>query len=111
VRGGGTNDGWLAAVFNDLMGRPIDPSAQQFFGQQLAQGVPRNSVALSIYLSPEATTRLVGEFYPQYMGRPADPGGLQSWSSSLSAGFTEEFVINGLVTSGEFYSRPLISSS
>jgi hypothetical protein len=110
VRGGGTNSSWLDAVYNDLLGRPSDTSGQQFYGQQLSQGVPRSSVALSIYLSSEATTRLTQEFYLQYLGRPADPGGLQGWASSLSAGASEESVISGLVTSNEFYTRPLIPS-
>jgi hypothetical protein len=110
VRGGGTNDGWLAALYNDLLGRAPDPSGLQHFGQQLAQGVSRDSIALSIYLSPETTTRLTQQFYLQYLGRPADPSGLQANASALSAGAPEESVINGLVSSAEFYNRNLIAA-
>src|SRR5262249_4952621 len=108
VRGGNSNDGWLSAVYGDLLGRAPDPGGQQSWGQQLAMGVPRTSVALSIYLSPEATTRLVEQFYLQYLGRPADPGGAQSFASSLSGGASEESVITAMVTSEEFYNRPLM---
>jgi Domain of unknown function (DUF4214) len=73
-------------------------------------GIPRTSVALSIYLSPEATTRLVEQFYLQYLGRPADPGGAQAFASSLSGGSSEESVISAMVTSDEFYNRPLMAS-
>jgi hypothetical protein len=110
VRGGNTNDGWLSAVYGDLLGRPLDPGGQQSWEQQLAMGVPRTSVALSIYLSPEATTRLVEQFYLQYLGRPADPGGAQAYASSLSGGTSEESVISAMVTSDEFYNRPLMAS-
>jgi Domain of unknown function (DUF4214) len=110
-RGGGTNTGWLNAVYNDLLGRQPDPSGQQNFGQQLDQGVPRTTVATSIYLSPEATTRLTETFYLQYLGRPADPAGLQSNASALTAGVPEESVISGLVTSPEFFNRGLIAGT
>jgi hypothetical protein len=110
ARGGGTNDGWLAAVFEDLLGRPVDPGSQQYFGPLLAMGAPRVNVALGIYLGPEAATRLVEQFYPQYLGRPADPSGLQAAAAQISAGASEESVITTLVTSTEFYNRPLIPS-
>src|SRR5262249_20360909 len=109
VRGGGTNDGWLAAAYNDLLGRAPDPSGQQSFGLELTRRVPRTTGALPIYLSPEGTARLTEAFYLQYLGRPADPVGLQSNSAALTAGALEETVINGLVSSAEFYDRPLIA--
>jgi hypothetical protein len=108
VRGNSTNDGWLTAVYLDVLGRGVDPSGVAAWTMQLAQGVSRQAVATSIQLSPEATNRLVEGFYLQYLGRPADPIGLQSFASDLSAGGSEESVISGMVTSDEFYKRPLI---
>jgi hypothetical protein len=108
VRGNGTNDGWLTAVYQDVLGRDVDPSGGAAWTMQLAQGVSRQAIATSIQLSPEATTRLVEGFYLQYLGRPADPIGLQAFASDLSAGASEEFVISSMVTSDEFYKRPLI---
>jgi hypothetical protein len=108
VRGNGTNDGWLTAVYLDVLGRAVDPIGGAAWTMQLAQGVSRQSIATSIQLSPEATNRLVEGFYLQYLGRPADPIGLQSFASHLSAGGSEEFVISSMVTSDEFYKRPLI---
>jgi hypothetical protein len=108
VRGGNSNTGWLSAVYADLLGRPLDPAGQQSWEQQLAMGVPRTSVALSIYLTPEATTRLVEQFYLKYLSRPADPGGAQQFAASLSGGASEESVISAMVTSDEFYNQPLM---
>jgi hypothetical protein len=108
VRGNGTDDGWLTAVYLDVLGRAVDPSGGAAWTMQLAQGVSRQAVATSIQLSSEATNRLVEGFYLQYLGRPADPIGLQSFASGLSAGGSEEFVIFNMVTSDEFYKRPLI---
>jgi hypothetical protein len=108
VRGNGTNDGWLTAVYQDVLGRAVDPGGGAGWTMELAQGVSRQAVATSIQLSPEATNRLVEGFYLQYLGRPADPSGLQSFASELSAGSSEESVISGMVTSDEFYKRSLI---
>jgi hypothetical protein len=108
VRGNGTNDGWLTAIYLDVLGRAVDPSGGAGWTMELAQGVSREAVATSIQLSPEATNRLVEGFYLQYLGRPADPIGLQSFASHLSSGGSEEFVISSMVTSDEFYKRPLI---
>src|SRR5262249_59496297 len=34
-RGGGTNNGFLTALFQDALGRAVDATAQNFFTQQL----------------------------------------------------------------------------
>ena len=94
MRDNGTHDGWLTAVYQDVLGRDVDPSGGAAWTMQLAQGISRQAVATSIQSSPEGTTRLVEEFYPQYLGRPADPIGLQSFVSNLSAGASEEFVMS-----------------
>jgi hypothetical protein len=107
-RGGGNNEGWLTAAYNDLLGRDPDPVGMNDFLFQLNNGIPHSSVALTIYVSPEATMLLTQEFYLQYLGRPADSLGLQNNSAALSAFATEESIISGLVGSQEFYDRPLL---
>jgi hypothetical protein len=108
VRGGSTNTGFLTALYNDLLGRAPDPVGLNDFGQQLDAGVPRTTIAHVIYLSPEGLTRLINYFYVRYLGRSVDALGLQNNSATMAAGATEEFVINGLVSSQEFYDRPLL---
>jgi hypothetical protein len=111
TQGNSTNDGWLSAVYLDVLGRGIDPSGLANWTQQLNAGVSRTAVANSILLSAEANTRLVEGFYLQYLGRPSDPSGLQGFVGQLTAGVSEESVIQQIVTSDEFFNRPPITPS
>jgi hypothetical protein len=111
TQGNSTNDGWLMALYPDVLGRLIDQNGLTTWTQQLNQGVSRTAIANSILLSTESSTRLVEGYYPQYLGRPADPSGLQTFSSQLAAGASEESVIMSLLTSDEFFHRPPITAS
>ena len=55
-RGGGTNQGFLTAVYQDALGRAIDTSGQTFFTQALAAGASRDQVAAIIVSSVEFRT-------------------------------------------------------
>jgi hypothetical protein len=104
-RGGGTNTGFLTALYTDVLGRPADAGGLAYYNQILAAGVARTSVALSILLSSEGLQRLVQGFYQQYLGRAADSGGLAHWVSTLQAGIREEQVVAVIVGSDEYFQR------
>jgi uncharacterized repeat protein (TIGR01451 family) len=53
-RGGGTNMGWLQAVYQDVLNRAIDPTGLQSWTQDLANGFSRARVAQLILSSPES---------------------------------------------------------
>jgi hypothetical protein len=102
-RGGGTNAGFLVALYADVLGRA--PVGAAGFAAALQAGVPRIDVATAVLTSLESNTRLVGQLYQQYLRRPADPTGLQTWVGLLSRGGTVEQVIQGIVGSLEYYTR------
>jgi hypothetical protein len=104
TQGGGTTNGYLAALYRDLLGRALDPSGLATYSQQLSQGVSRSQVALTVQTSSEGSQRLVQQLYLQFLRRPADPVGLRAYSTILVNGGTEETVVNGLASSNEFYS-------
>src|SRR5262249_25496206 len=52
-RGGGSNAGFLAALYQDVLGRPIDLFGAQSLTRVLASGVPRTAVAAALIGSPE----------------------------------------------------------
>ncbi len=54
-RAGGTNEGWVDAVYQDVLGRDPEPAGRQYFLDQLAAGVPREPLASAILVAPEAT--------------------------------------------------------
>src|SRR5262249_23181041 len=100
--GGGTNAGFLAALYRDVLGRAVDPTGRLMFGGQLAQGVGRLQVARTILESPEARQVLVSGFYVPYLHRMPDPVGLARWVTLLLARKDEDLIILGLTTSAEY---------
>src|SRR5262249_2435692 len=78
-KNGGTNDGFVTALYRDVLGRAADPGGRQFFNQVLAAGVPRTDVAGLIVVSRENLERIVQGWFRQYLRRSADPGGLNGF--------------------------------
>ena len=104
VRGGGTTDGYLNALFHDAFNRSVDTSGQATYTQALAHGLSRIQVAEAIYGSPEYQHDLVESFYQRYLHRTADSVGLTLSTKSLSLGRTDENIILAIVSSPEYFS-------
>jgi len=66
-RGGGTNSGFLAALYQDVLGRPADPPAIALWMQQLASGASRSAIAQQVSSSAEARQRWVNALYNRYL--------------------------------------------
>ncbi len=107
TQGGGTNDGFLAALYLDVLGRPIDPTGQATFSQALASGTTRDQVALAILTSGEFRQLLVNGFFLQFLGRAADPTGLSTFVNQLNQGARDEDIIVAIVGSDEYFARQL----
>jgi hypothetical protein len=103
-RGGGTNTGFLDALYEDALHRAIDPSGQATYTQALANGATRTQVATAIYSSTEYYQVLVGGFYKQFLLRPADSSGLNGYVMVLQNGARDEQVIASLLGSAEYAS-------
>jgi streptogramin lyase len=84
-RGGGTANGFLAAVYQDVLARTIDPAGSQTWGQVLAGGASRLSVVAGILASTEAIQDQVEMLYLQFLHRNADPSGLSNSTSFLQS--------------------------
>jgi uncharacterized repeat protein (TIGR01451 family) len=105
VRGGGTVDGFLKALFQDALGRPIDASALAHFGTQMAQGATAADVADVIFASDEYHRVRVNALFEQLLDRPADPGALTYYAGELDNGASEELVVSQLTSSDEYFER------
>jgi uncharacterized protein YdbL (DUF1318 family) len=77
-RAGGTNDGFLNALYLDALGRGVDAAGRASFDAALANGVSTAQVAASIFASIEYHQVLVQGYYLKYLHRPADAVGLNS---------------------------------
>lgn len=102
TRGGGTNDGFLNALYQDLLNRLPDDIGRASFTSLLDGGTSRDNVARIILSSLEYRRVLVESFYQRFLHRPADGGGLNSFVTSLGEGQTDEQVIANIVGSLEY---------
>jgi hypothetical protein len=101
-RGGGTNAGFLAALYQDALGRPIDPVGAASFGAALAAGTSRSQVAASVLSSAEYHRFLVSTYYNTLLDRPTDAGSA-GWANALNLGARDESIIAGIASSFEFF--------
>jgi hypothetical protein len=104
-RGGGTNDGFLTALYQDALNRAVDPTGLAAWEQALANGTTRQQVATAIFGSGEYDTDLVQNYYQTYLGRSADSAGLNGFVTALQNGARNESVILDIMTSQEYYVR------
>ena len=105
---GSTDAGFLQGLYNDALGRTIDPSALINRSAQLAQGTSRYREALEVLTSTEAYGVLTENDYRIYLHREADAGSLAGWVSALSRGMRDEAMLASLIASDEFFAQTAI---
>jgi uncharacterized repeat protein (TIGR01451 family) len=104
VRGGGTEQGFIDALFHDALGRAADPQGETAFEQFLAGGKSHQQAADIVFSSPEYRDDLVQNYYQNYLGRPAESDGQDYWAGQL-ADHSDEEVIASIVSQDEFYAK------
>jgi uncharacterized protein (TIGR03118 family) len=105
AEGGGTNSGFLDALFHDALGRPVDAGAAQFFSQALAAGAGRAQVAAAVFSSSEYLDDVVSGIYQQLLERPADASGLAYWAGQLAHGAHDEQITAAIAASDEYFNK------
>jgi hypothetical protein len=105
TRGGGTNSGFLQAVFQDFLNRPPGPDLSTFLAL-LGGGATREQVTAAILASPEYHQDLLNGYYERFLGRPVDAPGLAAFLPGMNNGtLTDENVIANILASSEYYQR------
>jgi hypothetical protein len=104
---GGTNQGFLALLYQDVLKRPIDPAGAAAFGAELNAGASRITVAEQILTSTEGREVQIETDYQDYLGRPADTAGLEAWLNELDSGGSDYGIVAGIISSPEFSSAPV----
>jgi uncharacterized delta-60 repeat protein len=105
LRGGGTNAGFLAALYHDALARNIDSSGQTLFSNELTAGATRRDIASAIFASAEYRQDLVQGYYQSILGRPADRSGLAHFANVLASGTRDETVLADIFASDEFFAK------
>jgi hypothetical protein len=100
---GGTNDGFVVSLYQNLFNRSADGSGEAFWDQALAHGTSRTQVALSFLLSAEGESNLVQGFYKRLLHRTASAAEVNGFVSQLQQGVTDQQVVAGFIGSAEYY--------
>ncbi len=98
---GGTNQGYLDALYQQLLGRPADAVGESIWLQAMAGRQSRQTVALGFLTSAEYRSDLVQSDYQTYLGRNADPSGLAGWLAALESGVSDQQVLAAILGSPE----------
>jgi uncharacterized repeat protein (TIGR01451 family) len=105
ARVGGTDQAWMEALYQDLLGRGSDAGGKSWWLSRLASGTNRFSIAGEFLASVEYETKLVAADYQRYLGRTANAAELAGWVNNLQRGMSDEQMIAAFVTSDEFFFR------
>jgi hypothetical protein len=100
---GGTNEGYIEALYEDVLGR--GPASSEVAAWEATLGnASRSQVALGFVGSTEYLTDLVMSDYESLLGRPADAGGLNAFENYLqNGGGTDQLLEAQLLGSGEAF--------
>ncbi|MGH7137757.1 MAG: DUF4214 domain-containing protein, partial [Pirellulales bacterium] len=102
---GGTNQGFLNALFQDALNRPIDVSAKAAFEQALAAGATRAQVAAIVFSSHEFHADLVQTVYLDLLDRAAERSGGAYWANQLDNGITDVRLSAAIAASAEYFHK------
>jgi hypothetical protein len=96
------DSGYVAALYQDLLNRPVDSSGLTHWVQMLMAGFSRQQLAMAIWQSPEHRGVEVDQYYQTFFGRSADPAGRISWVNAFLAGAMEVDIMRDFLTSAEY---------
>jgi hypothetical protein len=105
ARGGARTSGFLAALYQDALHRPIDAAGQAGATRMLAAGFSRQQLAATIFAGTEYALGRAASFYQEILDRPADPLHQAALATALQAGLPDELAIAVLAGSDEFFSK------
>lgn len=100
------NASFLAALYADILGRPIDAAGLAAWTQQLQNGVSRDTVAQAILTSDEAFLKVLECAYMHFLHRSLDAGGRQFWLTQYRTGqVTPAAVCEAILASDEYFAQ------
>jgi hypothetical protein len=102
--GGGTNLGFVDALYRVVLGRAPDSAGETFWLNQLAGGASDFSVALGFVASGEDHADFITQTYLTLLQRGPSPTELSQWLVNLQSGLTtNESLITSLASSDEYF--------
>jgi autotransporter-associated beta strand protein len=102
TRGGGSDDGFVTALFQDAFHRPVDPTFLTLLDSGLVNRGDHRQLAEVIFGSDEYRQDLLRDDYQRFLHRAADDVGLSAWLGALRSGMSEQEVIAAIAGSDEY---------
>jgi hypothetical protein len=95
----------VGALYRDLLSRPVDDPALQYYSAQLDAGqTTRQQVATAVQNSDEWRGRTVTMLFKALLGRPADSASIGYYTPQLRSGTVED-VTAVIAASQEYFAR------
>lgn len=104
VRGGGTNAGYVAVMYQQLLSREPDTGGLNYWVQRLDSGERRKAISDSIWLSPEKYNVRVQDAFNLLLGRSASDVELQYWGGVARSSGTSG-LRTALMATDEYWNR------
>jgi hypothetical protein len=99
-----SDQAFLAMIYTNLLGRPLDVASEITWENVLASGESRASVLQQVLGSAEFSTNAVSQVYADVLHRNADSPGLAYWQEALAAKqTTSEALAITFLGSDEYY--------
>ena len=100
---GGTAEGFVQGVYDDLLGRDPDPAGGAAWVSLLNAGASTESVVTGVLRSAESASLITGDLFASFLSRQPDTGAQSFFVNSLMNGVPNEYLILFIVSSQEFY--------
>jgi hypothetical protein len=104
-RGHSDNDGFLDALYQDVLDRPVDGGARTYFDRLLNGGAPRSQIAAILLGSDEYRQLLVQSYYQDFFNHPTTDGSTSFWLTFMRQGGRDEQVVAAIVGSDESFQK------
>ncbi|HEX5447009.1 MAG TPA: DUF4214 domain-containing protein [Pirellulales bacterium] len=103
-QGGGTNSGFVTAMFRDVLGRPIASQDLNYFQQQLTHE-GRVAIADEVFGSAEYRNVLVTEDFELLLDRPAEAPAQSFYAAQLAHGTSNDAVLAAIAATDEYFAK------
>jgi hypothetical protein len=101
-RAGGTNSGFITALYHDLLNRSPESGGLTAFLSAMNAGATQEEVAAAFLSSDEYHQDIINIIYLQYLRRNAESFGLNAFTQLMHNGLTQEALIAIILSSSEY---------
>ncbi|HVC98840.1 MAG TPA: S8 family serine peptidase [Pirellulales bacterium] len=95
---------FVAALYLDVLGRPVDAAGSSFWTGVLASGMSRSQLAAILWQSAEHRGDQVAADYQTYLHRAPGAAELDHWVQLIESGVSETSVADAFLSSAEYQS-------